>query len=496
MKPTCSVSILCLILLVQIVAPAGPGLGAAAEDAPGAAERAPEQPSLTAPPDAPAVALPPKADIARIVPGITKRASSWAQDGGNKDFVNIGPGETAVLMESDGPGMITHIYFTVVEPDVFDFRDAVLRMYWDGEETPSVEVPFGDFFCIGNCAVRRFSSIMMAVYPGGGEKPSNSGYNCYFPMPFATHARVELFNESPERYFGGAYGGLWYHIEYERYDAPLPDDLGRFHAQWRNEYPTTVKDDDTGDMPDFMGGDPSRHQNTTGEDNYVMLEAEGEGHIAGLFLEVDNHQGGWYGEGDDMIFIDGEEWPPSLHGTGSEEVFGGGGTPDQEYAGLYTGFLQVENRHDDTFNGRNAMYRWYIQDPIRFRKSVRMSIEHGHNNQGENDYASVAYWYQKEPHAPFPKLPPLEKRHPKYPDSFHAAREQALILYKEFVPTRIGVMYEGQEIPRGQRRALWYVGNLMNEGCKLMHHQDYEGAKAVFSKAVEIWRSRSEERGR
>ena len=444
-------------------------------------------PAPTAAPSHAAKVLPPESQLARIVPGQTKRASSWDPTGGNKDFINIGPGKTAVLLEADGPGMISHIYFTIVEPDVFDYRDAILKMYWDGEQTPSVEVPVGDFFCIGNCTVRRYTSAMMAIYPGGGDKPSNSGYSCYFPMPFSSHVRIELENQATDRYFGGAYGGLWYHIEYELLDVPLPEDLGRFHAQWRNEYPTkAAKTADTEKEKD-------KHLNTTGDKNYVMLEAQGEGQIVGLFLEVDNLGGGWYGEGDDMIFIDGEKWPPSLHGTGTEEVFSGGGTPDQEYAGLYTGFLQVENRHDETFFGRNAMYRWYVQDPIRFRRSVRMTIEHGHNNIGENDYTSVAYWYQKEPHAPFPALPPLEARHPKFPESFHRAREKALILYKEFVPARVGVMYAGKKMPRSHRWAMWSVGELANKGTKCMHDQDYEGAEALFSRAIQIWRDRDKE---
>jgi hypothetical protein len=153
-------------------------------------------------------------------------------------------------------------------------------------------------------------------------------------------------------------------------------------------------------------------RNLDDRNNYRILEAEGEGHVAGVFLEVDNVQGGWYGEGDDMVFIDGEPWPPSLHGTGTEEIFGGGACPNREYAGPHSGFLLVENRGGETFRGLNAMYRWYLVDPIRFRRSVRMSIEHGHANDFANDYASVAYWYQREPHAPFPVMPGLSARRP------------------------------------------------------------------------------------
>jgi hypothetical protein len=134
-------------------------------------------------------------------------------------------------------------------------------------------------------------------------------------------------------------------------------------------------------------------------------------------LGVDNVAGSWWGEGDDMIFIDGETWPPSFHGTGTEEIFGGGACPSVEYSGPYTGFHLVENRDGEQWYGKNAMYRFFVHDPIRFQKSIRVTIEHGHANDMANDYSSVAYWYQKEPHAPFPPLPSSAERRPitEYP---------------------------------------------------------------------------------
>jgi hypothetical protein len=126
--------------------------------------------------------------------------------------------------------------------------------------------------------------------------------------------------------------------------------------------------------------------------------------------------GGWYGEGDDFVFVDGwpgEQWPPTYHGTGSEEVFGGGACPNEAYSGPYTGFHMVES---PDFAGKNAMYRWYLVDPIRFERSLVWTIEHGHANNYENDYTSVAYWYQVEPHAPFPTLPGARDRLPRFPD--------------------------------------------------------------------------------
>ena len=168
--------------------------------------------------------------------------------------------------------------------------------------------------------------------------------------------------------------------------------------------------------------------NLDGAENYVIVEAEGRGHLAGILLNVDNVAGDWYGEGDDMIFIDGEKWPPSMHGTGTEEVFGGGACPDAEYAGPYTGFHLVENRDGKKFFGKNSMYRWYVHDPVRFQRSIKATIEHGHANNFENDYSSVAYWYQQEPHAEFPQLPTPAERIPLFPPEFHDAHRKAEVL--------------------------------------------------------------------
>lgn len=353
--------------------------------------------------------------LAEIRSAASRRISSWDRTGGNDDCIRIDPGECRTLAEISGPGKITHIYMTLIDPHPLDYRDAVLRMYWDGAEHPSVEVPLGDFFCIGNCTVRRFASLMMAVNPGAGPLPTNNGLNCYFPMPFRRGARVEIHNQGP-RILGGAMGRLWYHIDYET-GMECPDSSGRFHAFWRRENPTVPWDD----APVSSRGAFPR-LNTTDKHNYLMLEAEGPGHVAGLFLQVDNLHGGWYGEGDGMIVIDGEPWPPAIHGTGTEEVFGGGACPDKEYAGPYTGFVLVENQNGEPFRGKNAMYRWYIQDPVRFSRSIRMSIEHGHANDLANDYASVAYWYRRGIHKPPHSIPGFERRRPHFPEAFEKAQ--------------------------------------------------------------------------
>ncbi len=156
--------------------------------------------------------------------------------------------------------------------------------------------------------------------------------------------------------------------------------------------------------------------NDSGDENYIILDAEGRGHLAGIFLNIDNSMGNWYGEGDDMIFIDGEAWPPAYHGTGSEEIFGGGAVPTREYDGPYTGFHLIGNLD---WSGKVSMYRWYLNDPVRFGKSIRMTLEHGHANNIANDYSSTVFWYQDEPHKVFRPLPAVMERRPKAGDDPH-----------------------------------------------------------------------------
>ncbi len=398
-------------------------------------------------------------ETARIRPARSYRESSWERNGANDDAYRIDAGQTKVLADIEGPGIITHIYFTVIDPNPLDYRDGILRMYWDNEETPSVEVPFGDFFCVSNAAVRHFSSHYISVNPGIG--PSNHGFNCYFPMPFNTRARIEFENQG-KTIFGGLGGRLWCHIDYEKLDEPLPADIGRFHAQWRRENPTVVNEPPAMDAKRAFWG----NCNIDGKDNYVLLEAEGQGHVAGIFLQVNNIQGGWYGEGDDMIFIDDDTWPPSIHGTGSEEVFGGGACPNVEYAGHYHGFLLVENKDGEDFKGLNAMYRWYVHDPVRFHKRIRHTIEHGHCNDYANDYASVAYWYQTEPHGAFPVLLPPVERRPRFSDDYMALLDRISEL--SFLRTDIHDRYykEGVALPEWFDSFNWLLADGYSRGVQ------------------------------
>jgi hypothetical protein len=338
----------------------------------------------------------------------SRRASSWDRSGGNMDFLVVGPGETVTLLEHEGSGCVTHVYCALAFPEVTDYRDAILRCFWDGETTPSVEAPLGDFFGVAHARLRLVRSALTAVNPGFG---SSHGMHAYFPMPFATGARITLEHRG-ERPLGGALPAFWFHIDYETYDAPPPDDALRFHAQWRQERPTTA----VGPRPNVQlhGG-----TNLDGAENYVALDAVGAGQMVGLLLEIDNLAGGWYGEGDDMVFVDGETWPPSVHGTGTEEIFGGGACPTTEFAGPYHGFHLIES---PDWSGLVAAYRWFVHDPIRFTRGLRWTVEHGHANNFAIDYASLSYWYQAEPHAPFPAFPERAALRPSLPAIYEEAR--------------------------------------------------------------------------
>lgn len=311
------------------------------------------------------------------------------------------------------------MYFVMGFNELTDYRDAILRCYWDNEADPSVQVPLGDFFGLTHGRARPYNSRFTAVHPGDG---CAHAMNCYFPMPF-NRARITLENRAPE-ILGGAIPGVWFHIDWEEYAEPLPEEVLRFHATWNQERPTTP-----------VGSSPNTqiHEgvNLDGVENYVALEAEGTGHMVGLVLEVDNPHGGWFGEGDDMVFIDGEQWPPSIHGTGTEEVFGGAASPNVEYHGLYSGYHLIENTN---YSGATGMYRWFAEDPLRFTRSIRWTIEHGHANNFEADYASVAYWYQTEPHRPFPAaLPSREEMLPAFRPPYEEARSALFPLARKAV---------------------------------------------------------------
>jgi hypothetical protein len=346
-------------------------------------------------------------DLPRLRDSRRRRASSWDRSGGNDDRLHIAPGATATLAEIGGAGSINHIWVTVAnasmgrtpaapEPDFL--RRLVLKMYWDGEEEPSVLVPVGDFFGVGHGRTRNFVSAPLQMSPEDGKS-----FNSFFHMPFANGARIEVASEMEQEEIL-----FYYYIDYEEFDD-LEDGLGRFHAQWRREDPTDGVDEAGQSNEEFLFGG----ENVGGGGNYTILEAEGKGHYVGCVLNVRNlretSRWNWYGEGDDMIFIDGEGWPPSLHGTGTEDYFNTAWCPQQEYSAPYHG---ITLGGGENWSGHVSLYRFHVEDPVTFERSVRVTIEHGHANKRSDDVSSVAYWYQAEPHRPF-YIPPVGDRVPR-----------------------------------------------------------------------------------
>jgi hypothetical protein len=272
------------------------------------------------------------------------------------------------------------------------------------ESQPSIECPIGDFG-IGHGIVKNFWSLPLQMSPRDGR-----AFNCWFPMPFSTAARFEIHNECDSQ------TNLYFYIDYERYDQ-LEDDYARFHAQWRRENPTTGFGEGSRRFAldnDYME-ELWRVPNLDGDGNYTILEAEGKGHYVGCHVDIDcfaRDKNDWYGEGDDMILIDGEPLP-RLYGTGTEDYFNTAYCPSEEFCTPYQGITVNSGDEEWPWRGKNSTYRYHIEDPIYFEKSIRVTIEHGHANSLTNDYASTAYWYQTEPHKPFPNLPPMVERLPR-----------------------------------------------------------------------------------
>ena len=331
-------------------------------------------------------------DLPKLAKGVrSRRWSSYDRTGGNADWWPIPSGATVVLGETDRPGCIRHIWMTTRE-DGHNLRRLVLRMYWDGEESPSVLCPLGDFFGLGHAKATYFQSLPLQSF--------YLGLNCWFPMPFATGARITVTNDSDADSF------LYFYVDYHDYDSP-PEGVGRFHAHWRRQL---VVKGEAPSGPNARGQDD--RLNTTGADNYVILDVEGKGHYVGCCLHIDTNEPGWWGEGDDMIFVDGEPWPPRLHGTGTEDYFCGAWNFNglaQTYCTPYYGYHFKGNAD---YTGKHSMYRFHILDPVYFERSIRVTIEHGHANDRQGDWTSTAYWYQVGRTKPLPELPPFPERVP------------------------------------------------------------------------------------
>jgi hypothetical protein len=323
-------------------------------------------------------------DLARPHNYIQKRISSYDRTGGNTDYRPMAAGETLTLLDESGPGEISHMWITIASDEQYHLKKMVLRMYWDCETTPSVEAPVGDFFGLGLGDYFLYQSIPLSV---GADKALNS----FFPMPFQKHARITLTNEGHERV-----DALYWNIDMRAYAAPLPADTLYFHAQYRQTAPNKAIQ--------------NAKINLDGANNYVWMEATGRGHFAGVTMSVLENADGWWGEGDDMFFVDGEKLP-SINGTGSEDYFLGAwdfGGKEFSY-GLFGAPVVGAERQ----GARWSVYRFHLDSPIPFTKSLRATIEHGTANDRGDNFYSVAYWYQTEPHAAFPALPPVEERLPR-----------------------------------------------------------------------------------
>ena len=340
----------------------------------------------------------PTLELARLQKGVkTRRVSSYDKSGGNNDRLEgIAPGQRRTLFEVKGAGVIDHIWITIAPPPpALSRHDLILRMYWDGEANPSVEAPVGDFFGQGWDESYPFSVLPLAAGPREGRAMVS-----YFPMPFANGARIEIENDSAQKV-----DAFYYYVDYQEM-ASLPADLGRFHAFY-NHALTEASPEGENEWS-VLG---PQGKNTTGDRNYLIADIEGKGHYVGVNYYVDCPSPMWYGEGDDMFFIDGERWPSSLHGTGTEDYFNTSWSPNVLFQHPYFGYARVNG--GTGWLGRTHVYRFHLADPVYFDRSLRFSIEHGHDNNLTLDLSSVAYWYQSEPHKPFPAFPSREARKPK-----------------------------------------------------------------------------------
>jgi hypothetical protein len=351
------------------------------------------------------------ADLARPHEGRSMRATSSHRIGpdgqydpngeldpnSNRDNQSVPPGETKVLMDEAGPGVITHMWITFLGPEPHPWakngsanhQEMLMRIYYDGDDRPGVEAPVGDFFA--NCFGERREVISLPVIVEDADS-----YNCFWHMPFRKSIRIEIVNQSAKRI-----SLLYYNIDWIKKDS-LPEDTPYFYAQYKQEYPVEQGHD------------------------YVILDTKGKGHYVGIVLAVRTRSPSWFGEGDEKIYIDGEE-KASIWGTGTEDYFlsaWGLQTTSTPYFG--TPYFDQWG----IVGGHTSAYRWHINDPIIFNTSIKVTIEHygwispdenpeyrSHSwNERQDDYSSVAFWYQtgrptfaaRAPHGSERTLPSLD----------------------------------------------------------------------------------------
>ncbi len=360
--------------------------------------------------------------LATIKKGIrSKRISSYDTTGGNNDrFESIRPGEKRVLFDVKGAGVINHIWITIApDPGTLKRDDLVIRMYWDGNSAPSVHAPLGSFFGQGWNEWYTFKSQPLIAAPGDAKALVS-----YFAMPFERGARIEIENQSDRNI-----DAFYYYVDYYEMDK-LPADMGRFHAWYNQELTETTADEGENEWATL--GDVG--ENKSGESNYLFADIKGKGQFVGVNYYIQCPSPIWYGEGDDMIFIDGSSMP-TLSGTGTEDYFNTSWSPKENFQHPYFGYPRVnttDRAWETGWIGRTHVYRFHITDPIYFDKSLRFTIEHGHNNVLVLDLRSVAYWYQqvatavpaipsKAQRAPLPQINPVDIH--RWRDAWRRARQ-------------------------------------------------------------------------
>lgn len=336
-------------------------------------------------------------DIYKLKNAKTKRQSSWERSGRNADFWLIDPGESRVIADIKGPGLITHIWMTTGH----HYRDVLIKITWDDAEKPSVLCPMGDFFGLGHSIVNSYQSLFFTASTRNNNKfEGGCALNCYLPMPFKKHAVIELVNESDEVH------RQYFYVDYELYDDSndLDANAGYLHAEFHRQNPFD------GWGHEIRVNRPEANiinkEEFAWKNNYVILETTGRGHYLGCNYSVSNFQGSWWGEGDDMIWVDGYKWPPDLHGTGSEDYL------NQAWGMQDNAFLRNGSSiHEDNTNGYQTSYVFHLENPVRFNKEIKVTIEFGHGNHLRNEVSSVAYWYAESPTAVLAP-PSVEKRQP------------------------------------------------------------------------------------
>ena len=315
---------------------------------------------------------------AKVMPDEHNPGSALGKSWKIRPCITLPKKSVTTLAEIDGPGSITHIWITVSE---IAYRNCIIKMYWDGEEFPSVEVPVGDFFCCGHGQRAIINSLPISVNPSGG-------CNSYFPMSFRKSCKITVENCHTDKI-----DGFFYQFDYMLCD--IPDNMAYFHAQWRRsmtsrEYPEHI----------------------------ILDGVQGQGHYAGVYLAWEQMSNGWWGEGELKCFIDGDGEYPTYCGTGTEDYFGGAWGFGDTFTTPFLGYPYWKHGNGGEIP-KHGLYRFHIMDPIRFEKDIKVTIQalgwypNGKFEPLTDDIASTVYWYQTHPHAKFPEFPPVEARFPR-----------------------------------------------------------------------------------